>query len=263
MRGRLSHILRFARVTWRYPRAGLSFALRALGVVPGFQRTAEYRPDRYTAKQQLKQARQSIGHARERSIAGKLFGLDLFRLPLPEGEIATADQFFLNRPIDDAKHMIALARQCTEIRPGALVFDPGCGAGRHLFHFVDAHGCRGIGVDIYKPAIDVAESANWDRRVRFYAQSSIEPGFLDAILPEGCDFVFINSWLNHVKDYPGYREFIRRIVEKCSFLLVITSAKDTLDHLFDGPDILVHEIRDGTQFALLRGARPQSQPSGT
>lgn len=263
MRGRLSQILRFVCVMLRYRLAATSFGLRLFELLPGFRRSVAYLHDRYEIKQQLKKSKQSIGHALgDRTIICSLFGRQVFGLRLPEGVQATADQFFLNRPIDDAKHMISLAHRCTEIRPEALVFDPGCGAGRHLFHFVDAYGCRGIGVDIYKPAIDVAESANWDRRVRFYAQSSIEPGFLDTALPEGCDYVFINSWLNHVKDYPGYREFIRRIVEKCSFLLVITSAKDTLNHLFDGPDILIHEIRDGTQFALLRGARLQNQPFG-
>ncbi len=233
--------------------------LRGLEIVPGFRRRVAYLQDRYQVKQQMKQSQQSIGHALgDRTIVYTLAGRQVCSLRLPEGVEATADQFFLNRPIGDAKHVIALARPFVRIRPGELVFDPGCGAGRHLYHFVDALGCRAIGVDIYKPAIDVAETANWDRRVRFHAHSSIEPGVLDSILPQGCDFVFINSWLNHVKDYPGYAEFARRVVDKCRYLLVITSAKDQLDRLFEQPDILVHEVRDGTQFALLRGTLPQS-----
>lgn len=247
---------RFILVMTRYPRAGFSFVLRFLEFFPGFKRFVQYRPDRYQVKQHLKKNKQSIGHALgDRKVTCSLFGCEILSLNLHEGAQATADQFFLNRPVDDARHMIAMARRLVEIRPGDTVFDPGCGAGRHLFHFVDKYRCEAVGVDVYQPAIEVAKAANWDRRVRFYADSSLDPGALESILPEGCDFVFINSWLNHVKDYPGYREFATEIVKKCRFLLVITSAKDQLGDLFESPDILVHDIHDGAQFALIRGAR--------
>ena len=259
MMGSLRSAARFLRVMLCYRRAGASFLLRGLEVVPGFRRKVAYLQDRYQVKQQMKQSQQSIGHALgDRAIVCTWAGRQVCSLRLPEGAEATADQFFLNRPIGDAKHVIALASPFVRIRPGELVFDPGCGAGRHLCHFVDALGCRAIGVDIYKPAIEVAQTANLGGHVRFLAQSSIEPGFLDSVLPQGCDFVFINSWLNHVKEYPGYAEFARRVVGKCRYLLVITSAKDHMDRLFERPDVLVHEVRDGTQFALLRGALPQS-----
>jgi SAM-dependent methyltransferase len=254
MGGRARTALRFVRVMLYYRWAAVSFALRLFEILPGFKRSVEYPQDRYEIKQQLKKSQQSIGHALgDRTIVCTWFGRQIVRLRLVEGVQATADQFLLNRPVEDARHMIALARQHVAIRAGDLVFDPGCGAGRHLFHFVDVHRCRGIGVDIYQPAIDVAETANWDRSVHFHAQSSLAPGLLDSVLPDGCDFVFINSWLNHVKDYPGYREFAEKVVGKCRFMLVITSTKDSLDNLFDAPDILIHEVRDGTQFALLRG----------
>jgi SAM-dependent methyltransferase len=256
--GRLRSAARFLHVMLRYRRAGASFLLRGLEIVPGFRRKVAYLQDRYQVKQQMKRSQQSIGHALgDRTIVCTWVGRQVCSLRLPEGAEATADQFFLNRPLGDAKHVITLATPFVQIRPGDLVFDPGCGAGRHLYYFVDTLGCRAIGVDIYKPAIEVAEAANWDRRIRFLAQSSIEPGFLDAVLPEGCDFVFINSWLNHVKDYPGYLEFARRVVEKSRFLLIITSAKDELGRLFEQPDILVREVRGGAQFALLRGTLPQ------
>jgi len=248
--------VRFILVMIRYPRAGFSFVLRCLGLFPGLKRSVHYRKDRYQHKQRLKENKQSIGHALgDRKVACSLFGREILGFNLQEGAEATADQFFLNRPIDDARHMIAMASRFVKIRPGDILFDPGCGAGRHLFHFVDKYRCRAVGVDVYPPAIEVAKAANWDRMVRFYADSSLEPGLLESILPEGCDFVFINSWLNHVKDYPGYREFATRIVEKCRFLLVITSAKDDLGALFEKPDILVHGIHDGARFALIRGAR--------
>lgn len=251
----LRQLVRYFLVAIRYPRAGLSFLLKFTELIPGFRRSVQYRQDRYQAKLQLKENKQSIGHALgDRNIVCSLFGRELLSFKLSEGGQATADQFYLNRPISDATHLIALASRFVRIRPGDMVFDPGCGAGRHLFHLVDRYGCDAVGIDIHGPAIEVAEVANWDRRVRFYADSSLDTELLASVLPQGCDFVFINSWLNHVKDYPGYKECVAWIVEKCRFLLVITSAKDSLDALFDRPDILAHDVRDGTQFALLRGA---------
>ncbi len=257
--GNLLNAVRFLRVMLRYRRAGASFLLRGLEIVPGFRRKVVYLQDRYQVKQQMKLRQQSIGHALgDRTIVCTWAGHQVCSLRLPEGVEATADQFFLNRPIRDAMHVIKLASQFVQIRPGELVFDPGCGAGRHLYYFVDSLGCRAIGIDIYKPAIEVAQTANWDRRVRFLSQSSIEPGILESVLPQGCDYVFINSWLNHIKDYPGYEEFARRVVMKCRYLLVITSTKDQLDRLLDLAEILAHEVRDGTQFALLRGSLSQT-----
>jgi SAM-dependent methyltransferase len=249
-------VARFFLVMIRYPSAGFSFMLRPLELFPGFKRSIQYQQDRYQIKQNLKKKKQSIGHALgDRQVTCLFFGREILNFTLQEGSIATADQFFLNRSIDDAKHIIAMASQFVKIRPGDTVFDPGCGAGRHLFYFVDKYQCLAVGVDVYQPAIDVAEVANWDRRVRFYADSSIKAGLIEMILPSGCDFIFINSWLNHVKDYPGYREFATKIVEICRFLLVITSGKDDLNVLFESPDILIQDFLDGAQFALIRGSR--------
>lgn len=247
--------LRFLRVIAKYPRVGISFLLRVLEIIPGCRRKVEYRKDRYEEKLRLKENQQSIGHALgDRYIVATLLGREVLRLRLTEGAEATADQFFLNRPVSDVEYLLELAKPYVRLRPGNLVFDPGCGAGRHLLYLVDTYGCQGIGIDVYAPAIKVAEAANWDNHVRFLACSSLEAGLLESILPDGCDVVFINSWLNHVKDFDGYREFATRIPGKCRFMLVITSAKDRLQDLFIDPDILVQTKRDGAIYAVIRGA---------
>jgi len=247
---------RFLRVGGRYPRAGLSFLLRALDLLPGFRRSVQYRTDRYQEKLRLKARKEPIGHALgDRTVVCTLLGRELYAIALAEGAEATADQFYLNRPLDDARHLIKLAEPFVCLGTGDLVFDPGCGAGRHLLYLVDRFACRGVGVDVHAPAIEVAKVADPRGLVRFLAESSIAPGFLDRELPGGCDVVFINSWLNHVKDYQGYQEFAAEVLDKSRFLLVITSAKDDLQALFVESEILVHEERDGTRFAVIRGRR--------
>lgn len=249
-------VSRFLRVMVKYPRAGISFLLRVFDIVPGSRRFVQYRKDRVEEKLRLKGNKQNIGHALgDRHIVCTLFGWEIIRFKLAEGAEATADQFFLNRPVWDVKHLLKLAGPYVRIAPGDSVFDPGCGAGRHLLYLADTLSCDAIGVDVYEPAIEVAEVANYDHKVRFMAKSSIAPGFLDRVIPDGCDVVFINSWLNHVKDFDGYSEFAAAIMPKCRFLLVITSAKDDLQDLFEQPEILVHDEREGTRFVVIRGER--------
>jgi SAM-dependent methyltransferase len=246
--------LRVAAVMCCHPKTGLSFSLRLLTNIPGIERSIEYISGRVALKQNLKSKLKNVGHAlSDREIHCTIFGYQIFRLKIFEGAQATADQFFVNRPISDAKFIIKLASKFFVVKSNDLVFDPGCGAGRHLYYFVDRFNCQAIGADIYPPAIEVARIANWKGRVKFHCGSSIESNFLDLVLPNGCDFVFINSWLNHVKDYPGYDYFAARIAHKCRFLMIITNTKDRIDELFPSPKILVREVVGSTQYVILKG----------
>ena len=84
----------------------------------------------------------------------------------------------------------------------------GCGAGRHLHYLVDKYKCKGIKVDVYKPAIEVAKFLNKNKNVKFYNNSSLDIGFIESILPNNCDIMFINSWLNHAKTQRNYKKFV-------------------------------------------------------
>ena len=67
------------------------------------------------------------------------------------------------------------------------------------------------------------------------------------------DYVFINSWLNHVYEYPRYDEMIKKLLQSCRYMMVINSVKFKLDELIPKADILLVEIHDNAQYALIKG----------
>ncbi len=251
----LKSIPRFLKVMLNYPKAGLSFFLRYLAHIPGIERKILLDHDgRYKQKQEMRKNNKSVGHAlNDRVISLSLFGKQIVAFNLKEGEEASADQFFLNRPVNDVQELLNLCRNYIDIQKNETIFDPGCGTGRHLYYLVDKYGCKGIGVDVFAPAIEVAKKANWNRNTTFYARSSLGKGVLEEIIPDGCDYVFINSWLNHVYGYDGYEEFIVKIFNSCRYILLITTYKDDLKTMLHNPEILVHDVQGSAQFALIKG----------
>ena len=175
------------------------------------------------------------------------------RVTIKTDEELSAEHFYLNRSTDDADFLLKLCKDHININKETLIFDPGCGTGRHLLYLVDKYSCKGIGVDIHAPAIVVAKRANWDNHVEFHSLSSLEEGVLERLIPNGCDYVFINSWLNHVYGYDGYDEFIKKIVNSCRMILLITSIKNDLQEYLPNPVIIEHEIRGKSQYVLIKG----------
>lgn len=245
---------RYLRVMLHYRWAALCYLLGLLRILPRFELSTAYIRQRTELKGRIKNSGKSVGHALgDRVISYSFCRWKFAQVRLAEGRQATAHQFFLNRPVNDLNYLLKISSNIFAIRSSDIIFDPGCGAGRQLLHLSDSFGCQGIGVDIYSPAIEVAETANWDHRVRFYAQTSLRPGALDELLPDGCDFVLMNSWLNHVRDSDGYSQCIAKLVDRSRFLLIIGSAKYGLEQFFDSPDIVTQVVDNDTLYAVLRG----------
>ena len=248
-------ILRSLFVMCRFPKAGFAFILRIIGVIYGFTYT-ELRDysEIIKIKEALRAEGKSVGHAVQSKKVGLFFfQYKLITLVINKGESLTAEHFFLNRPLNDVKQLLLICKDYLTISKDEIVFDPGCGAGKHLFYLTDWFKCIGVGVDIYTPAINVANAANFDNSVRFYNHSMLDIDSDTKIVPDNCDYVFINSWLNHVYMYPGYHEMINQLLQSCRYMLVINSVKFTLEELIPKADILVLEIHDNAQYALIRG----------
>ena len=247
--------LRFLLVIKSYPRAGISFFFRFFNPFYGFKRAVLRDYDEiYKHKQCLRKSKKNVGHAAMgKEVALTFLNRELCRVTIKTDEELSAEHFYLNRSTADVDFLLKLCNEHININKETLIFDPGCGTGRHLFYLVDKFGCKGIGVDVHAPAIEVARRANWDNRVEFHALSSIEEGVLERLIPEGCDHVFINSWLNHVYGYDGYDQFINKIIDSSRMILLITSIKNDLQKYLPNPEILVHEIRGKSQYVLIKG----------
>jgi Methyltransferase domain len=254
----LKSVIRHAIIILAYPKAGTAFLLKWVGRLPLFKyRVRRDNESLYERKVYLRDNKRNMGHAFKEKKVGLLFGnVKLIEFIITEGAELTAEHFFLNRPIKDVQTLFNLASRYIFIKQSSLIFDPGCGTGRHLFYLVDRYGCKGVGVDVYPPAIKIAQKANLDGRISFYNCSSLKKGLLDDIIPNGCEYVFINSWLNHVYNYDGYSVFIKKLLSSCQYLLLISSSKKYgLEELFPNPVILVEEVQDGTLYALIKGEK--------
>ena len=238
-----------------FPKAGLAFILRLFGGIYGFKyKVLRDYSEIIQIKEELRSQGKSVGHAVKSKKVGLYFlQYNLLTLEVPKGSSLTAEHFFLNRPLNDLKYLLKICSNHITLSKGDLVFDPGCGTGKHLFYLTDYYKCLGIGVDIYEPAIKVAKRANYDNSVSFYNQSMLDLESSIKILPSNCDYVFINSWLNHVYEYPRYDEMIKKLLQSCRYMMVINSVKFKLDELIPKADILLVEIHDNAQYALIKG----------
>lgn len=252
----LRNCVRLIIVSGTQPKAGLAFFMKNAGHLPFFHYSVKRDNDSlYKRKVYLRNKKKNVGHA----IKGKTVSLSfskwkLFKCALEEGGDLTAEHFYLNRSVKDVEYLLKMTSKHVNIKGSSLIFDPGCGTGRHLFYLVDKYDCRGIGVDVYPPAVAIAKKANLGKRIRFYNCSSLESGVLDKIIPEGCDFVLMNSWLSHVYKYDGYDEFVKKILKSCRYILFIGSAKKyTLEELLDDPMVIMEKAQDGTRYGLIKG----------
>jgi len=243
----------------------MAFYLKYLGRLPIFKYSV-YRDNNslYKKKQYLRKKKGNVGHAFEEKIVCISFlKWKLLEFNLTEGEELTAEHFFLNRPIIDVEYLLEISKEYIKIDQSSLIFDPGCGTGRHLFYLADKYDCYGVGVDVYAPAIAIAQKVNLGKRIRFYNCSSLEDGLLDKIIPNGCEYVFINSWLNHVYKYDGYDGFIDKLLSSCRYILLISSLKFELEEFFPNPEVIIEkkheklngEVRYGTRYAVIKGKK--------
>ena len=248
-------ILRYIFVMISFPIAASAFFLRLIALLPGFNyKVLRNYSQIIKIKEELRNEGKSVGHAVQSKTVGLFFNKwQLLNLTLKKGESLTAEHFFLNRPLDDVKLLLQFCKDYVTIAEGDLIFDPGCGTGKHLFYLTDRYNCQGIGVDVYRPAINVAKRANFDNHVTFFNKSMIDFDSSKQVLPSSCDYIFINSWLNHVYMYPGYNLMIEKLLKSCRFMLVINSVKFELESLIPNAEILVFEIHDNAQYALIKG----------
>ena len=251
----LKTLLRFLLEMMGFRSAGKAFLLRILGRFYYFQCNVERDYDEIIEiKKDLRASGKSVGHAvQSKAVKLTLFGYNLWNLEVEKGVELTAEHFFLSRPVNDVKLLLDLCKDYICIMKDDLIFDPGCGTGRHLFYLCDRFQCRGIGVDIYEPAIKVANKANYDNHISFHNRSMVESSAVSQLMPDNCDFVFINSWLNHVFHYPRYNAMVRELLERCRYMLIINSVKFHLETLLPDCDFLIFKVQDNTQYALIKG----------
>ena len=236
------------------PKTFLIFVVRCLRALPCVNVSTDYLKNKTEKKLNLQKKGLPIGHASgSRFVSLSFFGRSLFRIIIPEGFHASADQFYINRPIADMVRLLKIAEGHCTIRPNDVVFEPGCGAGRHLQFLLDKYRCSVVGLDVHAPAIKVASVTNIFNGGKFYLGSCLDEEVLKRVIPQDCSYVVMNSFLNHVCTYPGFEKMIEVILSKTRFVLIIINSKYNIKKYFVDAEILLEKVEGTTRFAVIRG----------
>lgn len=261
----IKSIYRHILIFLNYPKLALLLFLKLLCKLFFFKYSL-IRDNQKILKNKILKKKNSLdlGHAIiDKKYKFYLFNYQICSISIREGNELTAEHFFLNRPINDLLYLIQKTRHLISFNSKSIIFDPGCGTGKHLIYFNDKYFSKCIGVDIYSPAIKIANliKLNSDK-INFYNHSSLDIDFIKNLLPNGCDFIFINSWLNHVSHHKDFHFLCLYLIKSCKYLLLINSSKYKIQDFFKNVDVLFEEVKlkknnldVGVRFALIKGKK--------
>ncbi len=246
----MNTILRFIILSRVYKKGFFSLLLKFLGFIPFFY----YEVNRIEDK--LKDDLASKGHIENgKKISFKVLNFTIINFVLFKGETLTAEHFYFHRSLKDVKFFLKLTKKYFKIDEKSIIFDPACGTGKHLSYITDKYKCKGIGVDIYKNAINVAKKIEKFSNCNFILGDSCNSYTLSSLTKnihlEEVEIVFINSWIKHVyknKDFNNFLDFIKKM--KCKVML-IEQRKIDLKNIFKTDKILYQKVKNNVQYVIL------------
>lgn len=77
-----------------------------------------------------------------KKISFKIFSFKIIQFTMYEGEILTAEHFYFQRNIKDAKFILKIFKKFFKIDKDTIIFDPACGTGKHLLFLTDKYNCK-------------------------------------------------------------------------------------------------------------------------
>ncbi len=204
----------------------LYFVLSKL--IPFLKVKVKYISDKYELKKKEIQSKKNIGNARgEREYRLLLFDFKISKKKFAEGEVSTFLQFYLFRPTNDIEFLINnLINNIIDLK-NKVVFEPGCGTGKHLMYLNRKFGCSVYGVDSYKPCINIANFLKGENmnNIFFKDMSALDIDRLDQFIPVKVDIIYMNSYLNHIFHHENYLEFIEFLSRRSKYIALIINKK--------------------------------------
>ena len=197
-------------------------------VFPLFIFDVKYISKKLEQKQKDITNQKNIGSVRGKRIYSlKVFNFILLKKSFPEGEIATFLQFYLFRPLNDLKFIFKeLVSERIKINKNSLIFEPGCGTGKHLIYLNQKYNCSVYGNDSYLPCINIAKFMQGNRKKIYFENfSALDINRLDKFLPKKIDLIYMNSYLNHIFHHNNYFEFIKFISYRSKYIALIINKK--------------------------------------
>jgi hypothetical protein len=243
-------ILRFIVMSWHYKISFFSFFLRCLCYLPFLSYDLERVKD--TIDDQIS----SDGHIKPgKKIRIKIFNFTILKLYLSKGEALTAEHFYFHRSNKDIKFLLKSSKDIFRINKDSIIFDPACGTGKQLSYICDRYKCRGIGIDIYQPAINVAKKIEKFSNCIFLYGNSLETNTLSSlnkyIDSKKINILLINSWLDHVCMHKNFNIFLNYVKNIRCKILIIEPKKINLKSIFKTDKILYLSFKGKVQYAII------------
>ncbi len=226
---KLDSFSRACRYMCKYPATFIPLLYFVLSkLIPFLMVKVRYISDKYEIKKKEIKSNKNIGNVRgEREYSLLLFDFILSKKKFAEGEVSTFLQFYLFRSTNDLEFLINnLINNFIDLK-NKVVFEPGCGTGKHLIYLNKKFGCSVYGVDSYKPCINIAnflkrESMN---KIFFKDMSALDINRLDQFIPLKVDIIYMNSYLNHIFHHVNYVEFIEFLSRRSKYVALIINKK--------------------------------------
>lgn len=200
--------------------------------LPLFKRVSVYDKDKYDLKINLIRENKNVGHALSwRQISLYFLGVKLTEKKIEEGLPATIEQFYFSRSLSYIKKFLSKNFKLKKFFINSFVFDPGCGCGKHLLYLKDHYNSKIVGIDVYKPAIDAAKTADYLNEAKFINANSLDMKILQKEITQRIDILLIDSWLKHVKDNANLDICLKFIINKSNYALLVNGKKE--DELYE------------------------------
>ena len=226
-------------------------------VIPFLRVKVSYLSNKYELKKKDIKRKKNIGNARgEREYSLLLFNFSISKKRFIEGEVSTFLQFYLFRPTNDLRFLIDnLIKNYIDLK-NKVVFEPGCGTGKHLIYLNSNYDCSVYGVDSYEPCINIAKFFKGVSKDKIFLKnmSALDIDKLDQFIPQKVDIIYMNSYLNHIFHHENYLDFIKLLSRRSEYIALIINKKyiNNIEIYMPYYNLIKVINKDSTSYTIFR-----------
>lgn len=219
----INQFKRTIKLLFGIPEVRSAYVIKLLGYIPGFKFKYE-RVSRIQERSSFKGI--ALGMRRtELWFRNNM----LLKVTLESAQAVSAFHFYLNRPTRNFFKAIRFLENKGYLfnnHAQMKIFEPGCGTGKYLSAYIDKYGGKGIGIDVYKPAIEIAEHSAINNRVKFSCMDVTHVSEVSRLIGDRVDIVFTSSFLVHINNSRNKRRQLLELFKDKSGVVFGLEKKD-------------------------------------
>lgn len=230
-------ILRSIAIGWNHPKVVSAWVFTAFNTIPGFKFSVKLPDDRFQKRNKDRDDGKPTGwNEFEKFFTLSLMGMTVLKFRISDEYQLNLHNFFFKRKArQETGFALEKFREngfSITFSPRIKVFEPGCNAGKFLYYFIDYYGAEGVGVDIFKSAIDIAKKANIFNDAEFYVSDLVKSDFLSRFSENHFDLTVVSSHFIHVSHFGEFFEkYVSRIVMISKEIIVMERYDPLLENI--------------------------------